>query len=133
MRLDKPSRHNGPDRKAKMLWAADCAERVLPFFEERYRDDDRPRKAIESLRIWARRGEVSMREIRATSLAAHAAARAATDPAARAAARAAGQAAATAHVQTHAEGAAGYAARAQELKGVPASLPPWTGAAMPRE
>jgi hypothetical protein len=123
VKLDTPSRHNGPDRIAKMLWAADCAERVLPFFEERYPDDDRPRKAIGSLRIWAQRGEVSMREVRATSLAAHAAARAARDPAARAAARAAGQAAATAHVQTHAEGAARYAARAQELRGLPVSLP----------
>ncbi|MFB3738885.1 MAG: putative immunity protein, partial [Candidatus Velamenicoccus archaeovorus] len=40
------------------------------------------------------------------------------------AARAAGHAAATAHVQTHAEGAARYAAKAQELRGLLVSLPP---------
>jgi len=39
------------------LWAADCAERVLPYFEEKYPRDDRPRKAIEAARAWAR-GEI---------------------------------------------------------------------------
>ncbi|MEK6236886.1 MAG: TIGR02996 domain-containing protein, partial [Planctomycetales bacterium] len=32
------------------LFAADCAERVLPLFEAVYPDDDRPRKAIEAAR-----------------------------------------------------------------------------------
>lgn len=32
------------------LFAADCAERVLSIFEERYPTDDRPRKAIEAAR-----------------------------------------------------------------------------------
>ena len=34
------------DHRALALWAADCAERVLPYFEELYPGDDRPRKAI---------------------------------------------------------------------------------------
>jgi hypothetical protein len=40
------------------LFAADCAERVLPIFEQRYPQDDRPRKAIEAARQWAR-GEIA--------------------------------------------------------------------------
>src|SRR5690349_5167060 len=36
------------------LFAADCAEAVLPLFEEVRPDDDRPRKAIEVARLRAR-------------------------------------------------------------------------------
>ena len=39
------------------LFAADCAERVLPIFERERPDDDRPRKAIEAARAFAR-GEI---------------------------------------------------------------------------
>lgn len=94
-------------------WAADCAERVLPFFEEAYPKDDRPRKTIESCRTWIRTGVFKMAEIRGASLAAHAAARAAKEnnPASFAA-RAAGQAVATAHVPQHAFGGAYYALKA---------------------
>ena len=35
------------------LFAADCAEHVLYLFEEKYPDDDRPRKAIQSARDFA--------------------------------------------------------------------------------
>ena len=35
------------------LFAADCAERVLPFFERRYPSDDRPRQAIDTARRFA--------------------------------------------------------------------------------
>ncbi len=31
-------------------WASDCVERVLPLFEERHPEDDRPRKAVEAKR-----------------------------------------------------------------------------------
>jgi hypothetical protein len=99
------------DHRALMLWAADCAERVLPFFEERHPGDDRPRNAIEVGRAWAR-GGLGIGEARAAAVAAHAAARAAGDGAARAAARAAGHAAATAHVAAHAPHAADYALKA---------------------
>ena len=95
------------------IWAADCAERVLPHFEEKYPEDTRPRKAIEACREWARTGVFRMADVRKTALAAHAAARdVKEDNAARSAARAAGQAMATAHVPTHALAAAIYAATA---------------------
>ncbi len=101
------------DQKTLAIWAADCAERVLPCFEERYQDDYRPREAIEVLRAWIQTGVFSMAVIRNASLAAHAAARdVALDDAARSAARAAGQAVATAHVPRHALAAAIYAATA---------------------
>ena len=35
-------------QKSLALWAADCAEHVLQYFEEKYPKDDRPRKAIEA-------------------------------------------------------------------------------------
>lgn len=101
------------DQKTLAVWAADCAERVLPFFEEHYPGDPRPRNAIEACREWARTGVFRMADVRRTALAAHAAARVAPgyDPA-RSAARAAGQALATAHVPAHALAAARYAATA---------------------
>src|SRR5690606_23662845 len=45
------------------LWAADCAQHVLHFFEQEQPDDDRPRRAIEQARAWAR-GEVTMTQAR---------------------------------------------------------------------
>ena len=95
------------------IWAADCAERVLPYFEDRHPADNRPRKAIEATRAWAQTGVFKMAEVRRDALAAHAAAREVEeDDAARSAARAAGQALATAHVSRHAIAAAVYAATA---------------------
>jgi hypothetical protein len=101
------------DQRLMATWAADCVERVLPFFENAYPNDDRPRKAIETCRMWVRTGVFKMAEIRGASLAAHAAARTAkeNDPACFAA-RAAGQAVATAHVPQHAFGGAYYALKA---------------------
>lgn len=101
------------DHRTLAIWAADCAERVLPYFEEKSPDDSRPRAAIEALREWVRTGVFRMADVRRTSLAAHAAARdVQDDDVARSAARAAGQAMATAHVPTHALAAARYAATA---------------------
>lgn len=96
------------------IWAADCAERVLPYFETKYPKDDRPKKAIKALRVWIKTGIFKMTDVREASLASHAAARSvkAGDDAARSAARAAGQAMATAHVPAHAVAAAIYAATA---------------------
>jgi len=99
------------DHKTLAIWAADCAEHVLPYFEEKNPKDNRPRKAIQAGRAWIR-GEIAMSEARTAAFAAHAAARDANTDAARAAARAAGHAAATAHVAGHAVHAATYAARA---------------------
>jgi len=39
------------------LFAADCAEHVVHFYEAKYPNDDRPRKAIEATRAFAR-GEI---------------------------------------------------------------------------
>lgn len=103
------------ERRSQALCAADCAEGVLALFEDAVPGDDRPRKAIEAARAWAR-GEIRVGEARTAALAAHAAARAAVDhPAACAGARAAAHAAATAHVARHAGHAAAYTARAAAL------------------
>ena len=106
------------DHNSLALWTTDCAEHVLPHFEEKYPKDDRPRKAIETGRAWAR-GKIKMSEARAAAIAAHAAARDADRAAARAAARATGHAAATAHVAGHAPHAANYAVKAVTYAAVP--------------
>ena len=104
---------NKTSHKTLGAWAVDCAERVLPFFEEKYPKDPRPRDAIAALRKWIRTGVFKMAVIRKASLDAHAAAReVGEDNAARSAARAAGQAVATAHVPAHSLGAANYALQA---------------------
>jgi len=92
------------------IWAADCAQHVLPFFEVVQPTDNRPRHAIEMIRAWTR-GEVSMTQSRTAAGHAMGAARDLRG-AAREAAYAAGQAAAVAHVAAHELGAAAYAIRA---------------------
>src|SRR6266480_3641028 len=101
------------DHKTLALWAIDCAERVIPYFEEKHRQDHRPRQALETLKIWIDTGVFQMAVIRKASLDAHAAAREVGEESpARSAARAAGQAVATVHVPRHAYGAAMYAQQA---------------------
>ena len=101
------------DRQTLAVWAVDCTERVLPYFEEKFPLDNRPRKAIETLQTWINTGIFKMEVIRRASLASHTAAReVGEDNSARSAARAAGQAVATAHVPTHSIGAAIYALQA---------------------
>ena len=110
-------KYSREDQKSMAAWAADCAERVLPFFEEAYPKDDRPRKAIEACRTWVQTGGFRMADIRGASLGAHAAARDAIEnDAACFAARAAGQAVGTAHVSQHAYGSAYYALKAIAAK-----------------
>ncbi len=92
------------------LWAALCAERVLPLFEAVRPDDLRPRQAIEQARAWVR-GEIPMMQVRAVGGHAMGAARD-LKGAARFAAYAAGQAAVVAHVAAHELGAAAYAIKA---------------------
>lgn len=110
MKIEQANRFNEQDHRASALWASECAEHVLSYFEEKYPQDDRPRKAIEAGRAWAR-GEITMSQARVAEFAAHAAARDAKDSAAIAAARSAGHAAATAHVLNHARHAATYAVK----------------------
>ncbi len=101
------------NHKALGLWAMDCAERVMPYFEQKYPQDPRPRQALDALQAWINTGVFKMADIRKASLTSHAAAREVDeDNAARSAARAAGQAVATAHVPTHSMGAANYALQA---------------------
>src|SRR5215212_4689943 len=98
------------DHRLLALWAAACAEHVLPRFAWVQPSDPRPRQAIEHTRAWAR-GEIKMSQARAAAGAANAAAKELSG-AARHAAYAAGQAAAVAHVAAHELGAAAYAIKA---------------------
>lgn len=98
------------DHHLLALWAADCAEHVLPVFASARPEDPRPRQAIEHVRAWVR-GEVRMMQARAAGGHAMAAARDLRGGA-RHAAFAAGQAAAVAHVAAHDLGAAAYAIKA---------------------
>ena len=98
------------DHRLLALWAADCAEHVLPLFEAAQPGDARPRQAIELARAWVR-GEITMSQARTAAGHAQAAARDLSG-AARHAAYAAGQAAAVAHVAAHELGAAAYAIKA---------------------
>jgi len=98
------------DHRLLALWAADCGEHVLDHFEQARPTDDRPRRAIDLGRAWAR-GEITWAEARTAGGHANAAARDLSG-AARHAAYAAGQAAAVGHVAAHELGAAAYAVRA---------------------
>lgn len=101
------------DHRTLGLWAANCVERVLSYFENEYPQDARPRAALIALEEWRKTGLFSMSVIRSAALAAHAAAReVGADTPARSAARAAGQAVACAHVPEHALAAANYALQA---------------------
>ena len=105
------------DHRRLALWAADCAEHVLDVFEQASPDDERPRRAIELGRAWAR-GEVTMTVARTAAGHANAAARDLRG-AARHAAFAAAQAAAVAHVAAHDLGAAAYAIKAARAAATP--------------
>ena len=125
------------DHHLLAVWAADCAQHVLHLFEEIQPNDDRPRRAIELARAWAR-GEVTMSQARTAGGHAQAAARNLSG--ARHAAYAAGQAAVVAHVAAHELGAAAYAikaARAAALDGQAEEAGrlecEWQRAQLPRE
>ena len=92
------------------LWAAACAEHVLPFFEAERPTNTRPRAAIAAIRAWTR-GTMKMMDSRAAGGHAMGAARELTG-AARYSAYAAGQAACVAHLAEHNLGAAAYAIKA---------------------
>jgi hypothetical protein len=129
MKISTYKKYSREDQKLLAIWAADCAERVLPFFEKEYPEDDRPRRAIEECRAWVRTGVFRMADIRGASLASHAAGRdAKQNEAACFAAHAAGQAVATAHVPQHAYGSAYYA-----LKAIAATDPVTAGAKIAKE
>jgi hypothetical protein len=103
------------DHRLLALWAAVCAEHVLPLFESAQPEDPRPRQAIDQVRAWARE-EITMSASRAAGGHAMAAARPLRG-AARHAAFAAGQAGVVAHVAAHELGAAAYAIKAVRAAG----------------
>jgi len=113
------------DQQTLALWAADCVERVVPYYLEKYPEDCRVRDAIEAGRAWVC-GELTVPEAHEASLAAHAAVDEIHDFAARAVARAAGHVAATARDGTHAYHAAAYASKAAALAGSPEDAGPNT-------
>ncbi|MCB8934817.1 MAG: hypothetical protein H6663_05065 [Candidatus Promineofilum sp.] len=115
--LRRGGRLQDADHHRLALWAADCAQHVLPFFEAACPDDDRPRRAIDLARAWTR-GEATMTQARTAAGHANAAARDLAGPP-RYAAYAAAQAAAVAHVAAHELGAAAYA-----IKAARAAAPP---------
>ena len=115
------------DHRLLAVWAADCAQHVLHHFEQARPGDDRPRRAIDLGRAWAR-GEITWGEARTAAGHANAAARDLRG-AARHAAYAAGQAAAVGHVAAHELGAAAYAiraARAAAPEGEVSTLVAWS-------
>jgi hypothetical protein len=63
------------DKKTLAIWAVDCVERVLSYFEEEYPEDQGPRKAIEALQRLIQTGIFRLADIRKAALEAHAAAR----------------------------------------------------------
>ncbi|MFK5256153.1 putative immunity protein [Propionibacterium freudenreichii] len=99
------------------LWAARCAEHVLPLFEKVCPDDLRPRLAIDAARTWVR-GDMKMMQARAVGGHSMGAARPLRG-AARFAAYAAGQAACVPHVAEHDLGAAAYAIKAVQTAATP--------------
>jgi hypothetical protein len=105
------------DHHLLAVWAAVCAEHVLHYFEQARPEDERPRRAIELARAWAR-GEIRMTPARTAAGHANGAARDLVG-AAREAAHAAGQAGAVAHVAAHELGAAAYAIRAVRAAAAP--------------
>jgi hypothetical protein len=107
------------DHRLLALWAAECAEHVLPLFQREWPEDDRPRRALERARAWVR-GEVRMQDARTAAGHANGAARDLRG-APRFAAYAAAQAANVAHVAAHDLGAAAYA-----IKAVREAAPPGT-------
>ena len=98
------------DHRLLALWAATCAEHVLPLFESAQPSDPRPRRAIEQIRAWAR-GEIRMSQSRAGGWPCHGGGEG-LERSRSAAAYSAGQAAAVAHVAAHELGAAAYAIKA---------------------
>jgi hypothetical protein len=104
-------------------WAADCAESVLPIFEELHNGDTRPQDAINGIRVFADGGKRNAK-LRVLALDAYRASLETKDAAASATAQAASLAAASAFThplvdaqQTkHILGAAAYAALAVEIK-----------------
>ena len=57
-----------------VMWALDCAEQPLEYFEKRYKEERRPRQCLELSEAWAR-GNIKMTVAKKAILASHAAAK----------------------------------------------------------
>lgn len=101
------------DHRLLAIWAAQCAQHVLDYFEEIRPEDDRPRRAVKATQAWVN-GEIIVKQARFAAGASQDAAREVKEAseAAKLAALSAGQAAVVAHVAAHELGAAAYAIRA---------------------
>ena len=71
-RLRLVRRFDGWTPRSAVLFAADCAEHVLPLFEARFPDDSRPRDAIVAARRFVD-GEITIDDLEAAMYAARAA------------------------------------------------------------
>jgi hypothetical protein len=104
-------------------WAADCAERALPIYEELNNADTRPRDAIKGIRDFSDNGK-RIAKLRVLSMDAYRASRETKNTAASAAAQSASLSAASAYTHPfldvnqakHILGPAAYAAQAIEIK-----------------
>ncbi|GLX54324.1 hypothetical protein Shyhy01_72730 [Streptomyces hygroscopicus subsp. hygroscopicus] len=123
-KTDRPDRIELTEDELRKItgYAADCASRALPLFEQSVAADARPREAVDAARAFADGGRRTQ-ALRRCGFAAFRAAREAGSPVAADAARAASHAAgaaflhplADAHQVKHILGAAAHAARAAEL------------------
>lgn len=103
-------------------WAADCAQRAIPIYEELYKGDTRPRDAINGIRVFADGGK-RIAKLRVLAMDAYRASREIKNTAASAAAQSASLAAASAYTHPfldvnqakHILGPAAYAALAIEI------------------
>lgn len=117
------------DRRELIIWAMDCAERLLPLFAAHRASDPRLSDAIASGRSFAH-GGLGVDAMRARAFACHAAAREADDPSAIAVARLCGQTAAVAHMAGHAREIARYTQKALSGESLDAELA-WQAAHLP--
>lgn len=90
-----------------VMWALDCAQEPLAYFESRYPNEMRLRRALELSEAWAR-GVIKMPEAKRAILDAHAVAKEIDDNECIALAHAIGHAGATVHTETHALGLVFY-------------------------
>lgn len=117
-------------RRALIVWATACAERLFPIFDRERPNDRRLLDARTGADRFAR-GELGVGALRTLALACHGAARDAASPEATAVARVMGHATATAHMAAHAREIARYTRaavtgdrREEELAWQRAHLPP---------
>ncbi len=102
------SDYEGRARRHAPILAADRAEHIIHYFEQKHPKDVRPLSSIAATCAWVR-GKADEGEARTAAFVAHEIAREADDSAAIAEARSAGQAVVTAHMFGHAIHAFTYA------------------------